>query len=141
MCTLPPHVPGLVTLSAHSCTASATAVHTTGCQHRGYALPSEASLPDATGTEVSGGAQERAMPEPQPRQAKCALGARPRVFPPLAHARPCTRLHACGRRAGALLMRSSTKGTEMPLVRRTQGAPRSVSCRSHSLEKPSAQSE
>ena len=30
---------------------------------------------DATGTEVSGGAQERAMPEPQPHQATGAVGA------------------------------------------------------------------
>ena len=38
---------------------------------------------DATGTEVSGDAQERAMPTPQPRQAMCALGMS--VFPSLAN--------------------------------------------------------
>ena len=37
----------------------------------------------ATGTEVSGGAQEHTMPEPQPHQATWALGTS--VFPPLAH--------------------------------------------------------
>ena len=38
---------------------------------------------DATGKEVSGGTQERAMPEPQPRHATWALGVS--VFSLLAH--------------------------------------------------------
>ena len=38
---------------------------------------------DASGTEVSAGAQERAMPEPQPHQATRAVGVS--VVPPLAH--------------------------------------------------------
>ena len=44
-------------------------------------------------------------------------------------------------RAGVLLRRSSTKETARPLVRRSQGAPRSVPWRSHTLTKPRVQSE
>ena len=38
---------------------------------------------DATGTEVSGRTHERAMPQPQPHQATCAVAGS--VLPPLAH--------------------------------------------------------
>ena len=63
------------------------------------------------------------------------------VSPPLApigHARlkSSVRGNASGTRAGVLLKRSSTKGTAMSLVRRSQRAPRSVPCRRHSLTKP-----
>ena len=44
------------------------------CRSDAQALEHEGSR-DATGAEVSLGAQERAMPEPQPQQAKRAVGA------------------------------------------------------------------
>ena len=52
-----------------------------------------------------------------------------------------TRGDASGRRVGVLLRRSSTNGTATPLVRRSQRAPRSVPCRSHSPTKPREQSK
>ena len=80
------------------------------------------------------------MPEPQPHQATRAVGVS--VLPPLAHIGLAQlKRDASGRRAGVLLRRSITTGTAAPLVRRSQGPPRSVSCRSHSLTKPREQSE
>ena len=103
------------------------------CRSDAQALEHEGNR-DATGAEVSLGVQERAMPEPQPQQAKRAVGAS--VFPPLAHI-GLARLKsgdASGRRAGVLLRRSSTKGTATPVVRRSGGAPWSVQCRSRFCE-------
>ena len=83
------------------------------------------------------------MPEPQSHHATWAVGVS--VSPPLAHIglaplKSSVRGDASGRRAGVLLRRSSTKGTATPLVRRCQGAPTSVPCRSRSLTKPREQS-
>ena len=99
------------------------------CRTVAQALEDEGNR-DATDTEVSKGAQERATPEPQPHQA--AGAAQVSVFPPLAHAS-----HRA-RRAGVLLRRSRTKATVTPRIRR---APRSVPRRSHSLTKPREQPE
>ena len=52
------------------------------CRSVAQALEHE-GIRDATGTEVVGHYQERAMPQPQPRQSTYTVGVS--VLPPLAH--------------------------------------------------------